>query len=319
MGDERWDSTRPEGGDDVSFATLTRERGLSASTIGVFDAMHAVEYATSLDDLGVLEWRRREEVLHDCETDYSLQGRFTHSLSWLKWGAMAAGAQIILSAPVMRAQALADHVLVDGQRFDASIVTVPLGVLQQGGIELVGLSATFRAAVSAVRFHSASKVVVAIAPGEWARCVTSPMVLSGSADAFAKQIWTRRTASGVVLLTGFLAGPRDSAVAEVLSCDEAAERLVAQFSQLLGLKSSPAYLDALKVSWGATDPWAAGAYSSPTVGACGAWRALQDTGSEVLLYAGEAVSERGSTVDSALDSGRRAAAELCASLKAARA
>lgn len=121
------------------------------------------------------------------------------------------------------------------------------------------------------------------------------------------QSWTRRCdASGVVLVTGFLAGPRDSALAEALTADEAAGRLMAQLAAVLGCAAPPVrFLDALKVDWGA-DEWACGGYSSPTVGACAAWRALEQTGSRVLLYA----HERGSTVDSALESGRRAARAL---------
>jgi monoamine oxidase len=104
-----------------------------------------------------------------------------------------------------------------------------------------------------------------------------------------------------VIVTGFLAGPRDAAVARALTCDEAAGRLMAQMARMIGSTSAPppTWIDAIKADWGA-DPWARGAYSSPTVGACGIWRQLVDTGSRTVKYAGEAAHERGSTVDSAL-------------------
>lgn len=316
MADDRWSGAKPA--NDVSFAALCRQRGLPANVAGALHAMHGAEYATSLDDLGVLEWRRREELLgaRDCSTDFSILGRYTHALGWLASRAVAAGARICLSHPVGRVIACEreGHALVDGVRFERAIVTAPLGVLQRGRLRLEGVSGAFVEAVASVRFHAASKVVVAIAPAEWERHVpgggvAAPMVLSASDDDFARQIWTRRCeASGVVLVTGFLAGPRDSAVAEALTADEAALRLMAQLARILGC-AAVAFLDALKADWG-KDEWACGAYSSPTVGAYGAWRALQQTGSRMLLYAGEAASERGSTVDSALESGRRAAREL---------
>jgi monoamine oxidase len=332
LSEPRWDGAQHAHA-DCSFAALARERNLAEPVACALDALHCVEYASCLADVGVMEWRRREEVLGglDTGTDYSLHGKYTCALAHLASRATRAGARLRLSRAVRCVQAFDDHALVDGERFERVVVTVPLGVLQRGQLLLEGVGAPFLAAVSAVRFHAASKVVVAVAAAEWARRVraqpAAPMVLSASAEAFAKQIWTRRarpasvTAAGegdggdgdgdddVMIVTGFLAGPRDAAVAEALSCDEAAARLMAQVERTLSCDAPIAWLDALKVDWG-HDPWALGAYSSPTVGAYDAWRALQETGSRTLLYAGEAAHERGSTVDSALESGRRAASEL---------
>lgn len=320
MSDARW-SIGTSASADVSFASLARARGLPPAVVGALDAMHAVEYATCLDDLGVVEWRRREEVLsgRSCSTDFSLLGKYTHALGWLARRAVAAGARLRLASAVRCVAALDAEacVLVDGERFDRAIVTVPLGVLQSGEVRLDGVSIAFREAVRAVRFHGASKVIVAIAPAEWARQLPGgqplvPMVLcAGDAGDFARQIWTRVSEpAGIVIVTGFLAGPRDCAAAEALTTDEAAESLLAQLARVLGCAFPPLRcVDALKIDWRA-DEWSRGGYSSPTVGAVGAWRRLQRTGSRVLLYAGEAAHERGSTVDSALESGRRAAAEL---------
>jgi len=176
------------------------------------------------------------------------------------------------------------------------------------------LAPAFEAAVRGVRMHGASKVVIsAVAaqsaseedPAAWAATLPRMVV---SADGFARQLWLRE-AAGRVLVTAFLAGPRDAAVAEALSCDEAADRLAEQISALAGRRV--AWVDAVKVDWG-RDPFAQGAYSSPSVGMCGAWRDLFDTGLPHLRYAGEAAHERGSTVDSALEAGEAAARAILA-------
>lgn len=140
------------------------------------------------------------------------------------------------------------------------------------------------------------------------------------AQGFAKQLWFRETASGVYVASGFLGGPRDASVAEKLSTEEAADVLVAQIADVLeGGATAPntpplRWVDAVKVDWG-KDPWAVGGYSSPTVDAHDAWRDLLDSGSARLWYAGEAAHHNGSTVSSAVESGRRAAAALAGSLK----
>ena len=92
------------------------------------------------------------------------------------------------------------------------------------------------------------------------------------------------------------------------STEQAAERLVAQLRRVYG-DSELECLEAIKVDWG-TDEWSRGAYSSPTLGGHELYRLLRDTGAPNLVLAGEAVHPRGSTVCSALESGRWAAETL---------
>jgi len=317
------DEWRQGGGRDMSFQDLAKARGLDHRAVGVLDGTQAVEYATSLEDLGVMEWRRREEYFsgHDCTVDFSLQGEYTKAMQVLHRRALDAGATVELGSPVARVAGDEGGVLVDGRRFDCAIVTVPLGVLKAGALELEGVSQPFREAVELVRFHGASKVVVAVAKEEWDRHVhrLEPGTAASTpalarmiicTEGFAKQIWLRQAGRSVIA-TGFLAGPRDAAVAEGMGEDEAANALLSQLRAMCGTESLPAprVEGCVKVDWG-KDKWARGAYSSPSVHGCGAWERLRDTGCARLRYAGEAVHVRGSTVDSALESGASAAKDL---------
>ena len=87
------------------------------------------------------------------------------------------------------------------------------------------------------------------------------------------------------------------------------EKLLGQLRAVYGMGEELQALDAIKVDWG-SDPFSQGGYTSPSVGGCGVWRELRDSGCDRLLLAGEAVGERGSTVCSALESAEWAAARL---------
>lgn len=139
------------------------------------------------------------------------------------------------------------------------------------------------------------------------------LLLCAEEASFAKQIWLREATNErgepVYIAAGFLAGPRDAALCESLSTEEACEALLVQLRQVYGYGEELVAKESLKVDWG-TDEWAGGAYSSPTLDCVDAWRELRDTGCERLLLAGEAIGERGSTVCSALASAEWAAQEL---------
>ena len=326
--DDGWASDeRP----DASFAELAASRGLGADALRALDAYCAVEYATSLDLLGVKEWRRRElEEEYEARrgddeeacVDYQMEGRYAELLEAICARATSAGAALRLRAPVRRVCASPGcGVDVDGERYDGAIVTVPISVLQSGGVELGGVRPGLGEAIARVQCRAASKVIVALSHKVWARAADADadadadagwgqMLLSAEADAFARQVWMRES-GGVCLAVGFLAGPRDAAAAERLTTEEAAARLLAQLRRAYGWGDELRCVDALKVDWGA-DEWARGGYSSPSVGASGVWRELRETGAPQLLLAGEAVHPRGSTVCSALESAEWAARTLAA-------
>lgn len=290
---------------DVSMETALQRQGADPTLIGLIDGSEAVEYATNLEHLGLCEWRRRELFFDEytCSTDYSMQGKYGTLMEALATRVVAAGARLELSTPVRSVRGGSEEALVDGVRFDVAIVTVPLGVLKAGDLLLDGVHSDFRRAVDRISFGPATKLIMVVIPrSDGSQRLPAMLVM---ADGFARQIWTRAEPDGRVVVSAFFAGPRDAAATDTMSCDAIAKRVCDDLAALCGLDMC--LVDAVLVRWGA-DPWSRGAYSSPTVGMESAWRQLEDTGCPTVRYAGEAAHQRGSTVDSAFESGRAAAA-----------
>jgi len=302
---------------DTTFADLAST--LPPSAQRAMDAFMAVEYATSLEDLGVKEWRRREHFFdaRDCSTDFHMEGQYAAAMVALAQRAAAAGASLHLRRPVGVVAASDGCVRVDGEAFDCAVVTVPLPVLASGALGLRGVRCGLLEAARRVKCHGASKVMLQLSHKVWERRSGEPategrwgeLLLCSDEESFARQVWLREAAGGVFIAAGFLAGPRDSALCEALTTEEAAERLLGQLRAVYGMGEELQALDAIKVDWG-SDPFSQGGYTSPSVGGCGVWRELRDSGCDRLLLAGEAVGERGSTVCSALESAEWAAARL---------
>lgn len=349
------DDEMAEDGDaeDCSFDALAKARGLDTATVGALHAFCAAEYATDMHLLGLKEFRRREHLfeagVHDCSTDYSMEGRYVPLLASLAERARASGAVVRLSSPVRRVEHVSDDspVLVDGDAYDAVVVTVPVGALKsdRATLELIGVSPGLRDAIARAGYHAASKVIVTLSHAPWEVGVGSGpereatdkkpdaeqggnglRAVGGAGDS-SKQApcgerWAElllcadaslakqiwiRMSDGACIATGFCGGPTDAATCAALTDSEAADELVRQLRRIYGCGDELRWVQCIKVDWG-TDVWAGcGAYSSPAVGACGVWRELRKTGAKRLLLAGEAVHPRGSTVCSALESGEWAA------------
>jgi hypothetical protein len=132
-------------------------------------------YATELHLLGAKEYRRREHLfdagVHDCSTDYSMEGGYIPLLSSFADRARASGAVLRLSSPVRRVEHVSDDgpVLVDGCVYDCAIVTVPVGALKKdtATLELVGVSRGLHDAIARAGYHAASKVMLTLSHAPW--------------------------------------------------------------------------------------------------------------------------------------------------------
>ncbi len=198
---------------------------------------------------------------------------------------------------------------------DAVIVTVPLGVLQEGAIVVEPpLPASHQAAIDALGMGVLNKVFLQFDEVFWDDSVDwIGIVPPDGADPWVDWVTVGR-AEGVPVLLGFAAGDLGRRV-DVMTDEQAVA------SALRTLRSAypgaPDPVDVLVTRWGA-DEFARGSYSFAAVGSDPAMR--DDLAAPVggrLHLAGEATSrEHPSTVHGALLSGRRAAENVLGDLGA---
>ena len=127
-------------------------------------------------------------------------------------------------------------------------------------------------------------------------------------------LWTQLPAH-VPLLTLWAGGPRAANLAG-LSRDQLLEKAIAAVQSVFGQQARDELSAACLHDW-QNDPFARGAYSYVTVGGGDASRRLAMPLADTLYFAGEATCSEGmGTVEAALQSGARAAAQTLASLTA---
>jgi monoamine oxidase len=224
---------------------------------------------------------------------------------------MAAGLDLRLGAPVERVAwapgqvelALAGGAMLAARR---AIVTVPLGVLQAGRpIFAPELPAAKREAIAAIPMGHVTKLLLWFGRQLW------PDFTVLSTDGRIATWWPVESAA-----TPTLMGYQGGAVAlEVAALGEAAAIAAGleELAALLGADVREAFLGGRLADW-SRDPWSLGAYTYSAVGMGEARAALAAPVADTLFFAGEATVLDGhiATVHGAVESGRRAAAEILA-------
>jgi monoamine oxidase len=208
----------------------------------------------------------------------------------------------------------------------AAIVTVPIGVLHAApdAPGAIGFDPAPAAALGAARRLAMGQVrrIALLFRDAWWETRHRPLrpragdlarltFLHGDDDDFP--VWWTSYPSRVPLLVGWVGGRAAEAVANVAPEDVEA-RAVRAIARQLGAPPSRVRRE-LRRSWThdwAADPYARGAYSYTLVGGSGAGEALARPVAGTLFFAGEATADAGQsgTVDGAIASGRRAAAQL---------
>lgn len=278
------------------------------------------------------------------------------ALVWRSWGddrELMAGAEGMGAIPAFLARQLrggeaaialrarierVDHgargvrvVAADGREWRASacVVTVPLGVLQEGRLRFVPrLPAWKRRAIGAHKMGSLEKVALAFNASWWPTGADAFWRPSKGAAAASSEAATWANDSPWYNLANLRAGrsPSDGAHPAVLlatpvgafarhlarlSDAQAIELLLADLRALFPRTRVPPPVDFARTRW-AADPFSRGSYSFPPVGAALlAPSLLAEPVSDVLFWAGEATSAmRRGFVDGAYASGLDAARAL---------
>jgi monoamine oxidase len=224
---------------------------------------------------------------------------------------MAAGLELRLDAAVERvawepgrvALALAGGETLQARR---AIVTVPLGVLQAERPAFApALPAAKRAAIAAIPMGHVTKLVLWFDRQLW------PDFGVLSTDGQVATWWPVESAATPTLM-GYQGGAVALQVA-AMGEQRAIAVALAELSQLFGADMAAACLGGRLADW-SQDPWSLGAYSYSAVGTGAARAALAAPVEGTLFFAGEASVLNGhiATVHGAIESGRRAAAEILA-------
>ena len=192
------------------------------------------------------------------------------------------------------------------ERFDATVVAVPLGVLRRGVVVFdPPLPPEKQRAVDGLNAGNISKVVLRFDRVPW------PPDLTFLWTPLSSQLWWRPGQGQIneaPVLTAFFGG-RDAAALEGATEAEAIDEATRQLGDILGESLAGKTRAGRYIAWG-REPWTWMGYSTLPVGGQGMREALAAPAGS-LHFAGEATSRTaGATVHGAIESGERAAREI---------
>jgi hypothetical protein len=225
----------------------------------------------------------------------------------------------VLEAVEWRAGAVELHCIsaASGERevFSVSkaVFTLPLGVLQNDGIQWSPLPKRNLEAARALAFGQVARVVLRFRDAFWERKKEFEDAGFLLSDEGAFPTWWTTLAMRAPILTGWSAGPH----ADFLlgkTRNEVVKQAVASLARILGLGAGE-ITDRLERAYfhdWHSDPFARGAYSYVPANANGARKELATPLEETIFFAGEATELDGhsATVHGAIRTGRRVAKEI---------
>ncbi|HUY42072.1 MAG TPA: NAD(P)/FAD-dependent oxidoreductase [Candidatus Dormibacteraeota bacterium] len=206
----------------------------------------------------------------------------------------------------------------------AAVVTLPLGVLQLQGESAVRLDpelpAVRRCAIDALAMGPVLKAVMVCSEPVWESVhddALCDVAFMHGEDAPFPALWTSLPMRSSTLVA-WAGGPHAAALGSA-SNEELYACVLESVRRILGQSARDAVQTIYVHDW-QRDRFARGGYSYVKVGGMGAREQLAAPLDETLFFAGEATALRGEagTVGGALESGVRAAREVCAALKEAR-
>jgi len=253
------------------------------------------------------------------ETAARPRGGYRAMFGYLHRACEAAGADVRLSTTVARITWRRGEVTVNGLRARAAIVTVPIGTLNEIAFD-PALPASKEDALHYLATGNVVKVAMWFRTPFWERADggryrDSGFFRRGGAPFVA--FWTQ-VPERSRLIVAWAGGPKADALRGVVK-SALIELAARTFGAMFGMEAtSLRELEGAEVHDWANDPFAGGAYSFVRVGGAHARASLAQPLDDTLFFAGEATSTngQGGTVNGALASGARAAAEASCALGA---
>jgi monoamine oxidase len=199
------------------------------------------------------------------------------------------------------------------------IVTVPIGVLRAGQLEIDPMPPGWEEALGALETGLAHRIDLRFERAWWMESNRRPPVfIHGHGEPFP--VWWTTSPPNLPFLTGWIGGPKAGALAGISQRD-LVPRALESLSSIFGY-SAATLAEWLRAAYSydwSSDPFARGAYSYGGVGAAAARETLRQPVGGTLFLAGEALADEGrnATVAGALSSGLRSAAAVLDTVAAA--
>ncbi len=238
----------------------------------------------------------------------------------LRAGAEPSCVTLLTGAPVMAVRWSRGAVEVETPRgrFAAprAIVTLPVGVLRApGAVRFEPELGAHRTALERLEMAPVAKVLLRFRAPFWEKRARDIGMVHVSGTRFPT--WWSAMPVTAPMLTAWSGGPRARALLAG-SPESVVEAAVTEAAQVFGepLRAVRAgLLGAHFHDWSA-DPWSRGAYSYVGVGGVRSSKALRRPVEGTLFFAGEATADESGTVEGAIETGRRAADEVIAAVRA---
>jgi monoamine oxidase len=308
-------------GPDVSFtqylSTLNAtdsERISARSFVEGFNAADASQISAA--SLGV---QQKAEDAIEGDLAFYLLGGYDQLPEYLAHRIRDHAGTIHLDTPVRHLRWRADHIeattdthIVTARR---AIITIPLGVLQQGSLVIEPRPDVILSAASQLRMGNAFRITLQFREPFWKTLPSRPIEDLSFLFSFGEMppVWWTTHPHSSPLLTGWVGGPRSAALA-ILSSSALEDRACSTLAHIFGLRTAQVreqLLDCHIHDW-RNEPYSLGAYSYVAPGGLDAPRLLSQPLENTLLFAGEHTDTTGhwGTVHAAMRSGLRAAEQI---------
>jgi monoamine oxidase len=311
----------PHDAPDQSFAEWLAQKNLPAplaeSAIAFVEGFNAAD-ATRIGTAALARQQSAED-----ETEGHLAFRIREGYSALPTFLLNQfqnnGGEIFLSTPVTSISWQRGKVRVRAMQqcqervfeADKCIVTVPLGVLQSGGIHFDPLPAEVFHAASQMAMGSARRITFLFCERFWQTKFSDAHFLFSQQDLM--RVWWMPSPDPTPMLTGWIGGPK-SLNASILRDTDLADLCLRTLARIFSTPEE--HLRAILVSRHAhdwqRDPFSLGAYSYAPKGASNASAIMSQPVDNTIFFAGEHTDTTGhwGTVHGALCSGLRVARQV---------
>jgi monoamine oxidase len=254
----------------------------------------------------------REEWASEQDKQYRIPGGYGQLIQFLYEQCIANGCQIHIENEVRTIRWQKDHVQVittNEQSFTANkvIITVPVGLIQQGAIRFEPAIDHYIQASQQVGYGSVIKIQLQFKVAFWNRYKKNTAFILSEERI---PTWWTMLPNEWPLLTGWLGGPQTKAL---YNSDEQTILQYAWQSLAAIFHESAAWLQSLSTAshvsnWHA-EKYAAGAYSYDMLQTSEARKLLNEPVEQTLFFAGEGYFDgpNGGTVEAALASGQQVA------------
>jgi monoamine oxidase len=311
-------------GPDLSFAEyLDRENtplGERWPMIGYVEGFNGADHREiSAASLGV---QQKAEDSIEGEEVYCIRGGYHQLPAYLAQRIAEYGGKILTGAPVTQIdwQLGKAEVRTEKETFSAEkiIVTVPLGILQNGNITISPLPNSIVDAASRLRMGQARRFTLLFRERFWQNLAPQP-TLSKLSFLFAfsemPPVWWTPHPEPSHTLTGWVGGPRSSVLSE-LNKDGLAQHACQTLAKIFRIDENKIcgwLQDCYTYDW-QRDPFTLGAYSYVATGGLNAPKQMTEPVADTLFFAGEHTDVTGhwGTVHAAMRSGLRAADQILA-------